>query len=103
VAGAKFSKIKTNQHSRTLAEAEEAQKCISSVPLAIFRPGVSSPGSIRKGISMHLDIISLQPLVALLFGILILVLPSLLNYLIGIYLILVGLVGLFPHLFSSLR
>ncbi|HUO01821.1 MAG TPA: DUF3096 domain-containing protein [Rhizomicrobium sp.] len=52
---------------------------------------------------MHLDIVALQPLVALLFGILILVLPQLLNYLIGIYLILVGLVGLFPHLFSSLR
>ena len=52
---------------------------------------------------MHLDIVALQPLVALLFGILILVLPQLLNYLIGIYLILVGLVGLFPHLFNSLR
>lgn len=52
---------------------------------------------------MHIDIVTLQPLVALVFGILILVLPQLLNYLIGIYLILVGLVGLFPHLFSQLR
>jgi hypothetical protein len=47
---------------------------------------------------MHIDIVTLQPLVALLFGILILVLPQLLNYLIGIYLILIGLVGLFPHM-----
>jgi hypothetical protein len=43
----------------------------------------------------------LQPLVALLFGILILILPRLLNYLIAIYLILVGLTGLFPHLFTT--
>jgi hypothetical protein len=50
---------------------------------------------------MHLDIITLQPLVALIFGILILILPRLLNYLIAIYLILVGLAGLFPHLFTS--
>jgi len=52
---------------------------------------------------MHVDIVALQPLVTLLFGILILILPRLLNYLIAIYLILIGLVGLFPHLFSSLR
>ena len=52
---------------------------------------------------MHVDIVALQPLVTLLFGILILILPRLLNYLIAIYLILIGLVGLFPHLFTSLR
>jgi hypothetical protein len=51
---------------------------------------------------MHVDIIMLQPLVALLFGILILILPRLLNYLIAVYLILVGLVGLFPHLFGTI-
>jgi hypothetical protein len=50
---------------------------------------------------MHANIILLQPLVALLFGILILILPRLLNYLIAIYLILIGLTGLFPHLFTS--
>ena len=52
---------------------------------------------------MHIDMVVLQPLVTLLFGILILVLPRLLNYLIAIYLILIGLAGLFPHLFDSLR
>lgn len=53
---------------------------------------------------MHLDIniVSLQPLIALIFGILILILPRILNYLVAIYLILVGLVGLWPHLFSHL-
>jgi hypothetical protein len=50
---------------------------------------------------MHINIIMLQPLVALIFGILILILPRLLNYLIAIYLILVGLTGLFPHLFTT--
>ncbi len=50
---------------------------------------------------MHVNIIMLQPLVALLFGILILILPRLLNYLIAIYLILIGLTGLFPHLFTT--
>jgi hypothetical protein len=36
----------------------------------------------------------LSPLVALIAGILILILPSLLNYVVAIYLILVGLIGL---------
>lgn len=49
---------------------------------------------------MHIDIITIQPLVALLFGVLILILPRLLNFLIAIYLIFIGLVGLFPHLFA---
>jgi hypothetical protein len=38
--------------------------------------------------------VSLQPLVALIAGILILVMPRLLNYIVAIYLILVGLLGL---------
>jgi hypothetical protein len=50
---------------------------------------------------MQMNIVLLQPLVALLFGILILILPRLLNYLIAIYLILIGLAGLFPHLFTT--
>ncbi len=50
---------------------------------------------------MHINIITIQPLIALLFGILILILPRLLNYLIAIYLILIGLAGLFPHLFTG--
>jgi hypothetical protein len=50
---------------------------------------------------MHINIIMIQPLIALLFGILILILPRLLNYLIAIYLIIVGLSGLFPHLFAT--
>ena len=50
---------------------------------------------------MQIDVITLQPLVALIFGILILMIPRLLNYLIAIYLIVVGLVGLWPRIFST--
>jgi hypothetical protein len=38
--------------------------------------------------------IELQPVIALVAGILILVVPKLLNYIVAIYLILIGVVGL---------
>jgi len=47
-----------------------------------------------------IDIVTIQPLVALVFGILILLLPRILNYLVAAYLIFIGLVELFPHLMS---
>ena len=40
----------------------------------------------------------LHPLIALIAGILILIMPRLLNYVVAIYLILIGVLGLFPHL-----
>lgn len=43
---------------------------------------------------MVVGIAHLQPIVALIAGILILVLPRMLNYIVAIYLILVGLFGL---------
>jgi Protein of unknown function (DUF3096) len=42
--------------------------------------------------------LSIAPLVALIAGILILIVPRLLNYIVAIYLIVTGLLGLFPHL-----
>jgi hypothetical protein len=39
--------------------------------------------------------ISLSPLIALVAGILILIMPRLLNYIVAIYLIIIGLIGLF--------
>ena len=39
--------------------------------------------------------LSLAPIVSLIAGILILVVPRLLNYIVAIYLILIGLIGLF--------
>jgi len=47
---------------------------------------------------MAVNIIFLQPLIALVAGILILIMPRLLNYIVAIYLILVGLAGLLPQL-----
>jgi hypothetical protein len=47
---------------------------------------------------MHVNMIVVQPLVALIAGILILVVPRLLNYIVAIYLIIVGITGLMPHL-----
>ena len=45
---------------------------------------------------MNLNLtLSLAPIVALIAGILILVVPRLLNYIVAIYLILIGLIGLF--------
>jgi hypothetical protein len=44
------------------------------------------------------NLIVLQPLVALIAGILILVIPRLLNYVVALYLIIIGLIGLYPHL-----
>jgi hypothetical protein len=47
---------------------------------------------------MAISLLTIQPLVALIFGILILVMPRLLNFLVAIYLILIGVMGLFPQL-----
>ena len=50
-----------------------------------------------KESAMSMSII-LQPLIALIAGILILIMPRLLNYIVAIYLIVICLVGLFPAL-----
>ena len=47
---------------------------------------------------MTISLVHLQPLVALIAGILILLIPRLLNFIVAIYLIIVGLTGLFPEL-----
>ncbi len=44
------------------------------------------------------NLLIVQPLIALIFGILILMRPPLLNYLVAIYLIIVGVLGLLPYL-----
>jgi hypothetical protein len=41
--------------------------------------------------------LSIGPLVSLLAGILILIVPRLLNYIVAIYLIVIGCLGLFGH------
>ena len=49
---------------------------------------------------MSVNIVLLQPLVALIGGILILAVPRLLNYIVAIYLIIIGVAGLWPRLMS---
>jgi hypothetical protein len=45
-------------------------------------------------VPMQIDVITLQPIVALVAGILILVMPRLLNMIVAVYLIFIGVVGL---------
>jgi hypothetical protein len=47
---------------------------------------------------MTIDIVMIQPIVALVAGLLILLIPRLLNVIVAIYLILIGIVGLWPGL-----
>jgi len=47
---------------------------------------------------MVLNMLTIQPLIALVAGILILIVPRILNFIVAIYLILVGITGLWPHL-----
>jgi hypothetical protein len=48
----------------------------------------------RKSKSMNIHL-SLTPLISLIAGILILLIPKLLNFIVAIYLILIGVIGLF--------
>lgn len=43
---------------------------------------------------MHLTVAHIQPIVALIAGVLILIMPRLLNFIVAIYLIIVGITGL---------
>jgi len=49
---------------------------------------------------MDMHSLRLEPIIALVAGILILVQPRLLNYIVAVYLIIVGVVGLGPQLFK---
>lgn len=45
-----------------------------------------------------MDVVYIQPLISLIAGIMILVWPALLNYVIAAFLIVSGVLGLLPHL-----
>ena len=45
-----------------------------------------------------ISLVAVQPLIALIAGILILLMPRILNFVVAIYLIVIGIIGLFPHL-----
>ncbi len=46
---------------------------------------------------MNLHGFLIEPVVALIAGVLILIMPGLLNYIVAIYLIVLGVIGLAPH------
>ncbi|MFZ5963039.1 DUF3096 domain-containing protein [Thalassococcus sp. BH17M4-6] len=48
-----------------------------------------------------MTVVLIQPLLALIAGVVILIAPRILNYVVAAYLILFGLAGLFPHLFGA--
>ena len=50
---------------------------------------------------MELNVMTAQPLVALVAGILILIFPRILNYVVALVFILYGVAGLWPQLFSG--
>jgi len=43
---------------------------------------------------MNIDILIVSPIISLISGILILLIPRLLNYIVAIYLIIIGIIGL---------
>ncbi len=47
---------------------------------------------------MDIGNLPLTPLISLIAGVVILIMPRLLNYIVALYLIIVGLIGLFPQL-----
>jgi hypothetical protein len=65
-----------------------------------FSPAFTCPPSVTREKPMNLSV-SIGPIVALIAGILILLIPRLLNYIVAVYLIVIGLIGLFGH--GSLR
>lgn len=52
---------------------------------------------------MSYNSLPVEAVVALLCGILILIQPRLLSYVVAIYLIVIGVVGIAPHVVSGLR
>ncbi len=47
---------------------------------------------------MEMSVVGVQPLISLIAGILILIFPRILNYIVAFYLILFGVLGLWPNL-----
>jgi hypothetical protein len=78
--------------------------------LPLFRAGATHYAALRPvanraklftqpkwGESMSFDVQVVNPLIALIAGILILLMPRLLNYVVAIYLIVIGVIGLAHH------
>jgi Protein of unknown function (DUF3096) len=71
----------------------------SSMAYAQFRLGrrIRPSGLFYGGRTLAFDPVLINPLIALIAGILILLMPRLLNYVVAIYLIAIGIIGLAGH------
>ncbi|MFM9861380.1 DUF3096 domain-containing protein [Pseudoxanthobacter sp. M-2] len=52
---------------------------------------------------MTIDVVTLQPLLAIVIGVLILIVPRILNYAVAAYLIIIGVLGLWPNILNGLN
>ena len=63
---------------------------VAVIAAGLALPAYAAPGT---GGSFTIHVTTLSPLVALIAGILILLVPRLLNYIVAVYLIVIGLIG----------
>jgi Protein of unknown function (DUF3096) len=80
--------------SRTVS-CDDKNRPMAYAWLSIGRMRRSGPSQGER--TMTLDLVVLNPLIALIAGILILLVPRLLNFVVAIYLIVIGILGLVPH------
>jgi hypothetical protein len=64
------------------------------LPALFLGSCAGAPSHSSGSIAMHFGFAHLQPIVSLIAGVLILLIPRLLNYIVAIYLIVIGLIGL---------
>jgi hypothetical protein len=64
-----------------------------------YVPGRTPQAKAKKETHMNMNV-TLAPLISLIAGILILVVPRLLNYIVAVYLIAIGVIGLFGGSFN---
>jgi hypothetical protein len=82
----------TNRRCKPLAVAVLAARiALSPIRILLLVPVLTPPVLETQ---MTLSMTHLQPIVALIAGVLILIMPRLLNFIVAIYLILVGIIGL---------
>ena len=85
------------------------KKSIIVTSIAMFGIALASEGAAAKAASAATVLSGfnmqtlLQPIVALIAGILVLLVPRILSFVVAIYLIFVGVTGLWPHLLSGLH
>jgi Protein of unknown function (DUF3096) len=67
-------------------------------PAALAQWARAAGATLRRKNNMNLTVVSIGPVVALVAGILILIMPRLLNYIVAIYLIIIGVLGLAAYI-----